>query len=139
MCHRSPRTVPAVACSALRRRVSGSRGVPSATASTRSAFCSSRGSSRGALEALEAASPQSTWFGSASSRRATYRVRPDTRTWLGAGSPKAAAANDGADIAVPTSTAQSGKYARTWSPRPGLKTPSTSRMSGFSSRARNAA
>jgi hypothetical protein len=40
---------------------------------------------------------------------------------------------------VPTSTAQSGKNARTWSPRPGLNTASTSRMSGFSSRARSAA
>ena len=138
-CQTSPRSICRAVRTGSRRRASGLRGVPSAMASTRSAFCSSGGSSRGSVEPLEAASPHSTWPGSASSRRATYRVRPDTRTWLGAGSPKAAAVKEGADIAVPTRTAQSGKNARTWSPRPGLNTARTSRISGFSSRARSAA
>ena len=40
-------------------------------------------------------------------RRATYRVRPATLTWLGAGSPSAAATKDGAAIDEPDSTAQS--------------------------------
>ena len=73
------------------------------------------------------------------SRRATYRVRPDTRTWLGAGSPSAAATNDGAAMAEPDSTAQSLKKVRIRSPRLVLKMATTSRRSGLSSWARRAA
>ena len=62
-----------------------------------------------------------------------------TRTWLGAGSPSAAATNDGADIAVPDSTVQSGNSILMWSPSRRLKMASTSRRSGFSSCARSPA
>ncbi len=84
-------------------------------------------------------SPQTMWSLLTSSRRATYRVRPASRTWLGAGSPSAAATNDGAAIADSDSTAQSVKNVRIRSPRPVLKIAMTSRRSGLISWARSAA
>ncbi len=119
-----------------RRRglASGLRGVPSATARTSAAVCSSGGSRRGETASSSVtASPHTKCAASVSSRRATYRVRPASLTWLGAGSPSAAATNDGAAIAEPESTAQSWKNARIRSPRPVLKIATTSRRSGFSS------
>ena len=106
------------------RLASRSRGVPSATASTRSASVS--GASGGSSRVAPAGSPGTarrhiTWPCSTSSRLATYSVRPDTRTWLGAGSPRAAATNDGAAIAVPDSTVQSGKKPWMCSPSRRLK------------------
>ena len=71
--------------------------------------------------------------------RATYRVRPATLTWLGAGSPSAAATKDGAAIDEPDSTAQSWKKVCIRSPRLVLKILTTSRSSGLSSCARSAA
>jgi hypothetical protein len=70
---------------------------------------------------------------------ATYRVRPATRTWLGAGSPSAAATKDGAAIDEPDSTAQSVKNVLIRSPRLVLKILTTSRSPGLSSCARSAA
>ena len=72
-----------------RRLVSGSRGVPSATASTSSALVSSRREQVGRAGRRCGRRPQITCPGSTSSRLATYRVRPASRTWLGAGSPSA--------------------------------------------------
>ena len=63
-----------------------------------------------------------------SSRLATYMVRLAIRTWLGAGSPSAAATRDGAAICASDSTAQSAKNVRIRSPRPALKIAMTSRM-----------
>jgi len=71
--------------------------------------------------------------------RTTYRVRPATRTWLGAGSPSAAATKDGAAIDEPDSTAQSVKNEFIRSPSLVLKILTTSRSSGLSSWARSAA
>ena len=71
--------------------------------------------------------------------RTTYRVRPATLIWLGAGSPSAAATKDGAAIDEPDSTAQSWKKVRIRSPRLVLKILTTSRSSGLSSCARSAA
>ena len=85
------------------------------------------------------ASPQTTCPRSVSSRRATYRVRPDTRTWAGTGSPSAEATNDGAAMAEPDSTAQSLKKVLIRSPRLVLKIARTSRRSGLTSVARRAA
>jgi hypothetical protein len=85
------------------------------------------------------ARPQITAPGATSSGRATYSVRRCTRTWLGAGSPSAAATNDGADMAVPDSTVQSGKNVRMCSPSRPLNTASTSRIPGLSSCARKPA
>ncbi len=72
-------------------------------------------------------------------RRTTYRVRPATLIWLGAGSPSAAATKDGAAIDEPDSAAQSWKKVRIRSPRLVLKILTTSRSSGLSSCARSAA
>ena len=74
-----------------------------------------------------------------SSRRATYSVRPDSRTWLGAGSPSAAATKAGAAMPDSDSTAQSVKKVRIRSPRPVLKMEMTSRRAGLISWARRAA
>jgi hypothetical protein len=140
LCPNTARGIPAAARSVRRRgRVSGLRGDPSATESTRSAESSPGGSSRGSAASPLLARPQITWAASASSRRVTYRVRPASRTWLGAGSPNAAATNDGAAMAELDSTAQSGKKLRIRSPRPVLKIRITSRRSGLSSWARSAA
>ena len=56
-----------------------------------------------------AARPQMIWSAPTSSRLATYIVRLAIRTWLGAGSPSAAATSDGAAICASDSTAQSAK------------------------------
>ena len=112
------RSTPAAARTGSRRRVSGLRGVPSATASTRSAPAVPGGTSRGeARSSAGLTRPHSTWLLVTSPGRATYMVRRWTRMWLGAGSPSAAATNAGADIAVPDSTVQSGNSIRMWSPR----------------------
>jgi hypothetical protein len=66
-------------------------------------------------------------------------VRLAIRTWLGAGSPSAAATREGAAITASDSTAQSAKNVRIRSPSPALKMAMTSRMSGLSSCARSAA
>ncbi len=66
-------------------------------------------------------------------------VRLAIRTWLGAGSPSAAAISDGAAICASDSTAQSAKKLRMRSPRPALKIAMTSRSRGLSSCARSAA
>jgi hypothetical protein len=79
------------------------------------------------------------WSAPTSSRRATYMVRLAIRTWLGAGSPSAAATNDGAAICDSDSTAQSGKNVRIRSPSPALKMAMTRRSPGLSSCARSAA
>ena len=62
------------------------------------------------------ASPHSTWPGGASLAPATYRVRPDSRTWLGAMSPSAAATSAGAASWLRDSTVQSRKNPVRWSP-----------------------
>ena len=72
-------------------------------------------------------------------RRATNSVLPATLIWLGAGSPRAAATNDGADMDEPDSTAQSRKNVLMRSPRLVLKMATTRRSSGLSSWARSAA
>ncbi len=140
LCHTSRRSSPAAARAGLRRRVSGLRGVPSATASTRSAPSAPGGSSRGcSWSSVGEASPQITAPAATSSGLATYRVRRCSRTWLGAGSPSASATNDGAAMAVPDSTVQSGNSIRMWSPSLPLKMASTSRSPGLSSVARSPA
>ena len=140
LCPTSRRSSPASARAGFGLRASGLRGVPSATASTRWAWSrrsAPGGSSRGS--SWSSVRPQTTAPGATSSGRATYRVRRCTRTWLGAGWSSAAATNDGADIAVPDSTVQSGNSIRMWSPRRRLKMASTSRSPGFSSCARSPA
>ena len=97
------------------------------------------GSSPGTVRSPGLARPHSTWVVSACPLRATYRVRPASRTWLGVGSPNAAATNDGAAMAELDSTAQSGKNARIRSPSPVLKMRITMRRSGLRSWARSAA
>src|SRR5262249_33776265 len=62
-------------------------------------------------------------------RRATYSVRPATLMWLGAGSPSAAAPNDGADIDELDRTAQSRKNGRIPPPRPVVEMATTKRRS----------
>src|SRR5215471_19323202 len=77
-----------------------------ATASTRFALPASRGSRPGDTGSCVIASPQTMRRAWTSPRRATYKVRPATLMWLGAGWPRAAATNDGADIDEPDRTAQ---------------------------------
>jgi hypothetical protein len=79
------------------------------------------------------------WAASVSPRRATNSVRPASRTWLGVGSPNAAATNEGAAIEELDRTAQSEKKLRIRSPSPVLKILITSRRSGLRSWARRAA
>jgi len=106
-----------------RRRclASGSRGAPSATASTRSALAASGGSRPGDTGSRVIASPQTMRRAWTSLRRTTYSVRPAILIWLGAGLASAAATKDGADIDEPDRTAQSRKNVRIRSPRLVLK------------------
>ena len=72
LCQTSRRSRPTAARAGLRRRVSGLRGVPSATASTRSAGPPPGGSSRGdAWSSAGVARPQITAPGATSAGRAT--------------------------------------------------------------------
>lgn len=66
-------------------------------------------------------------------------MRPATRTWLGAGSPSAAATNDGAAIAPSESTAQSLNSVRIRAPSEVFDIRMTRRAPGLSSCTRNAA
>ncbi len=141
--HTSLRAIPKAVRTGCRRLASGSRGVPSATASTR--LSGSPGSSSGAISWVVPAGssgtprPQTACPGGTSWYLATYSVRLDTRTWLGAGSPSAAATNDGAATALLDSTVQSRKKPRMCSPSRRLNAATTRRRSGFSSWARSPA
>ena len=86
--------------------------MPSATASTRSAspLRSSGGDELGAVARVVGdREPAEHVARRTSARLATYRVRPDSRTWLGAGSPSAAATSAGAASWLLDSTVQSRK------------------------------
>src|SRR5262249_18336389 len=128
LCQNNARAAASRARTGRRRcRVSGSRGAPSATASTRSAGLVSGGSRAGESGSSSViASPQMTCRRSMALLRTTYRVRPATLTWLGAGSPSAAATKEGAAIDEADSTAQSWKKVRIRPPRLVLKILTTS-------------
>jgi hypothetical protein len=107
--------------------------VPVATASTRSAWSGSAGSTVGRSPLWILASPQTTSSRRTSLRYATYRVRPGSRMCTGATSPSAADTNSGAAIAASDSTRLSGKSCRRPPPRLMLNMRTTRRRSGLSS------